>query len=338
MGISFSLLAVIALMAIAYSGTKFANLQFLFGVVIPYLAVITFIGGVIYRVIKWAYSPVPFRIPTTSGQQKSLSWIKQSRFENPSNTAGVIGRMLLEILLFRSLFRNLKLVVSEANPMELNNGERIIYKSDKWLWLAGLAFHWAFLVILIRHFRFFAGYVPSCVQLLESLDSWLQVGLPRFYITDMIILTAVTYLLIRRFVIPQVRYISFAADYFPLFLILGIAITGILMRYVIRVDVAGVKTLTLGLVGFNPSVPEGLGIIFYIHIFLVSILFVYFPFSKLVHSAGVFLSPTRNLSNNSRMERHINPWNYPVKIHTYTEYEDEFREKMKKAGIPVEKG
>jgi nitrate reductase gamma subunit len=330
MGILFSLLAVIALMAIAYSGTRFANMQFLFGVVIPYLAGITFIGGVIYRVMKWAGSPVPFRITTTTGQQKSLPWIKQGRFENPSDTAGVIGRMLLEILLFHSLFRNLK--------MELNNGERIIYKSDKWLWLAGLAFHWAFLIILIRHFRFFAGYVPSCVRLLESLDSWLQVGLPRFYITDMIILMAVTYLLIRRFVIPQVRYISLLSDYFPLFLILGIAITGILMRYVIRVDITGVKTLTLGLAAFNPSVPEGLGVIFYIHIFLVSILFAYLPFSKLIHSAGVFLSPTRNLSNNSRMERHINPWNYPVKIHTYEEYENEFREKMKKAGLPVEKG
>jgi len=53
--------------------------------------------------------------------------------------------------------------------------------------------------------------------------------------------------------------------------------------------------------------------------------------------AGVFMSPTRNLSNNSRMKRHINPWNYPVKVHTYEDYENEFREKMKKAGLPVEK-
>jgi len=54
--------------------------------------------------------------------------------------------------------------------------------------------------------------------------------------------------------------------------------------------------------------------------------------------AGVFMSPTRNLANNSRMQRYVNPWNYDVKIHTYSEYEEEFRGKMKKAGIPVEKG
>ncbi|MBI5749766.1 MAG: menaquinol oxidoreductase, partial [Nitrospinae bacterium] len=74
-----------------------------------------------------------------------------------------------------------------------------------------------------------------------------------------------------------------------------------------------------------------------IHLFLVCTLFIYFPFSKLVHMAGVFMSPTRNLANNSRMQRYVNPWNYPVKIHTYSEYEEEFRGKMKKAGIPVEK-
>jgi nitrate reductase gamma subunit len=51
----------------------------------------------------------------------------------------------------------------------------------------------------------------------------------------------------------------------------------------------------------------------------------------------VFLRPTRNLANNSRMIRHINPWNYPVKVHTYEEYEEEFGEKMKKAGVPLDK-
>jgi hypothetical protein len=63
----------------------------------------------------------------------------------------------------------------------------------------------------------------------------------------------------------------------------------------------------------------------------------WFPFSKLMHMGGIFLSPTRNLANTSRMRRHINPWNAPVKVHTYAEYEDEFRAKMKAVGLPVEK-
>ncbi len=156
-------------------------------------------------------------------------------------------------------------------------------------------------------------------------------------LSGVILLAAAAYLLLRRVYIPSVRYISLPTDYFPLFLIMAIAITGILMRYLLKVDIVSVKQLAMGLVTFSPVLPQGIGVLFYMHLFLVSCLFAYFPFSKLVHLGGLFLSPTRIMANNNRMVRHINPWNYPVKIHTYEEYEDEFREKMKEAGIPVEK-
>jgi nitrate reductase gamma subunit len=109
------------------------------------------------------------------------------------------------------------------------------------------------------------------------------------------------------------------------------------MRNVWKVDLLSVKQLTMGLVTLHPTVPAGIGSIFYVHVFLVSVLLAYIPFSKIMHAGGVFLSPTRNMANNNRSERYINPWNYPVKTHTYEEYEDEFRDKMKEAGIPVDK-
>ena len=133
------------------------------------------------------------------------------------------------------------------------------------------------------------------------------------------------------------RYISLAADYFPLFLIAGIASTGVLMRYFTKVDLVGIKELSLGLVTFNPTVPDGVGYMFFIHLFLVCALLIYFPFSKLMHFGGIFMSPTRNMANDNRMQRHINPWNYDVKTHTYEEWEDEFREPMREAGMPLEK-
>ena len=43
------------------------------------------------------------------------------------------------------------------------------------------------------------------------------------------------------------------------------------------------------------------------------------------------------MANTNRLVRHVNPWDYPVKVHTYEEYEDELRDKMKAAGLPVEK-
>ncbi len=328
MKILFPFFAVIALVLLAIAGVA-TNLHFLFGVIIPYAALFIFIIGVIYRVLKWAKSPVPFCIPTTCGQQKSFSWIKQDKLENPSSTLHVIGRMALEVLTFRSLFRNLK--------GELKDGAKLVYGSDKWLWLGGIAFHYAFLIVLLRHIRLFAEPSPAYLHLLEAFDGFLQIGIPRLFATGVVLLAAAAFLFLRRIYVPQVRYISLAADYFPLFLIVGIATTGIIMRYFFKTDIVGVKELTMGLVGFNPVIPKGVGSIFYVHLLLVSALFAYFPFSKLMHMGGVFLSPTRNMVANSREFRHINPWNYPVKVHTYEEYEEDFREKMKMAEIPVEK-
>jgi hypothetical protein len=89
---------------------------------------------------------------------------------------------------------------------------------------------------------------------------------------------------------------------------------------------------------FSPAISGDIGSIFYIHVFLVSALLAYFPFSKLMHLGGVFLSPTRNLANNNRMVRHVNPWNDPnIKPHSYAAYEDEFRQFMADADIPLEK-
>jgi nitrate reductase gamma subunit len=329
MGLWFSLFTVVILVLLAFMGVGVVGLNSLFGIVIPYAALLVFLVGIVYRVGKWARAPVPFRIPTTCGQQKSHPWIKANNLESPYNALGVMARMALEVLLFRSLFRNTR--------AELRDGPRVVYGGTKWLWLAGLAFHWSFLLVLLRHLRFFTEPIPFFVSLLEGMDGLFEIGVPTLYMTDIIILSAVTFLFLRRVFIPQIRYISLAADYFPLFLILGVVLSGVLMRHFYKVDIFKVKEFATGLFSFHPVIPEGIGLAFYIHLFLVCTLLAYFPFSKLMHMGGVFLSPTRNLANNNRMHRHVNPWNYPVKVHTYEAYEDEFREKMKAVGLPVEK-
>ena len=331
-----SLLAVFVLALIAYVGS--AGLPWLFAIVVPYAAVVVFVAGFVSRVMSWARSAVPFRITTTGGQQRSLPWIKPARIDNPSSKAAVFVRMLLEIVTFRSLFRNTR--------MKLWQGSKFSYNLEVFLWVGALAFHYAFLTTLVRHTRFFLEPVPWCIQTLERLDGFfrfeilydfIQFGLPGVYVSGIVLLAAVTYLFLRRLFVANVRYISLASDFFPLFLIMGIAFTGILMRYFTKVDIPAIKELTMGLVTFNWSVPAGISPLFYIHMFFVCVLLAYFPFSKLMHLGGIFLSPTRNLPGNTREVRHVNPWNYPVKVHTYAAYEDEFREKMVEAGLPVEK-
>ncbi len=325
------LTAVFLLFLVAYTGVEGAGLQVVFGVVFPYMAVAAFLIGFVIKVMGWASSAVPFRIPTTCGQQKSLPWVKQNCIDNPDTSAGVFVRMVLEIFLFRSLFRNTKAAFNR------NASNKLSYSWEIFLWLGALAFHYSFLVVLLRHFRFFTSPVPSWLKGLEFFDGIVQLGLPGLFLSGVVLLGAALFLLGRRIFDAKVNYISQAADYFPLFLIIGIAATGISMRYFTKVDIVGIKELTMGLATFSPVIPEGVGGLFYAHVFLVSILFAYFPMSKLMHMGGVFLSPTRNMANNTRAKRHVNPWNYDVETHTYEQYEDHFRDKMIEAGLPVDK-
>ena len=328
--ISFIIFGI--LVAIPWFGVGVLGLDSLFGIVIPYLCFLVFIIGLIYRIVYWAKSPVSYKIPTTCGQHKNLAspWFKHNRLENPFTTFDVILRMFLEVVFFRSLFRNLRADLY---------GKRLIYGSAKWLWLGAILFHWSFFIIILRHVRLFTNPVPGIIEKLDYLDSFIQsLGVPPIYITDILILAGLTFLLLRRFIDSKVSYLSYGSDFFPLFLLIGIGVTGVLMRYYFKVDLYAVKQLTLGLATLHPTIPEGakIGTIFYIHLFLVSSLAAYFPFSKLVHMVGVFFSVTRNMPNNNRYKRHVNPWEYPIKHLSYYEFQERFKDKMIEAGIPID--
>jgi nitrate reductase gamma subunit len=45
-----------------------------------------------------------------------------------------------------------------------------------------------------------------------------------------------------------------------------------------------------------------------IHLLLVILLMIIFPFSKLLHAPGIFFSPSRNQVDNAREKRHLAPW------------------------------
>jgi len=327
--ISLIAVAVLALLAAAGAGGG-ESLRVGLGVILPGIAFAVFLGGVIYRVIRWAQSPVAFRIPTTCGQAKSLPWIRNNELEAPSGLPGVIGRMALEVLLFRSLFRNHRVEL-------LADKEKVNYIADKTLWAAAMAFHWCMAVVVLRHFRFFVEPVPMWVEGLQFVDGFFQVGLPVFYITTVLMLVSLGFLLVRRLFDKKIRYISLPSDYFALYLLLGIGLSGFLMRHVEKVDVVQVKAAIAGWASFQMVSPVGVGLWYFIHVALVSVLLIYFPFSKLLHAPGVFLSPTRNLANNNRVRRHINPWNPDIQGHSYAAWEDEFRDKMKASGYALEK-
>ena len=296
-------------------------------VVLPYAAFLTLVAGVAWRVWKWAESPVPYRIPTTCGQQRSLPWIRTAPIDNPDTGLMAAVRVAIEALLFRSLLRNSRARVS-AGQLE--------FSEARLLWLASLALHWSLLVIVLRHLRFVLQPTPFFVAPLDRLDGLLRIGSPPLLITDVLLVAALLYLFGRRLLNPLLRYMALFTDYFALLLLLGIALSGMAMRYVAPVDIVSVKMFALGLASFHPAAPAAPSAFLLAHLLLVSTLAIYLPFSKLVHFGGVFLSPTRNLANNSRRVRHVNPWNQPVPTHTYAAWEAENADKLKLAGLPLE--
>lgn len=329
-----SLVVVLLIAAIAWIGAG-AGLAPFFGVALPYVAVLVFIGGMIWRMVWWAKSPVPFAIPTTGGQEQSLDFIKQAKIDCPSTTWGVVRRMFLEVFFFRSLFRNTNAVILEDDPV--TKGPRSIYYSSQWLWCFSLIFHYSILLIVIRHFRFFMEPVPCLITWVEAIDGIMQIGSPRFYWTGGLALVALLFLLCRRLWNYRLRYISLINDYFPLWLLLSIVCSGLCLRYFEKTEVSQVKIYLMGITHFSPVPATGINELFFVHLTLVCVLLIYFPFSKLAHMPGVFFSPTRNMRADTRRERHINPWNPPKQYFTYPEYEDTYREAMAEAGLPLDK-
>jgi nitrate reductase gamma subunit len=328
-----ALIGVFLLALIAWVGAGI-GLQTIFTLVLPGLALVIFVLGVIARIVGWARRPVPFKITTTCGQQKSLPWIQHSPLDNPYTKLQAFFRMVGEILLFRSLFRNTRAALAGSAT-----DRRLVYGSSKYLWLGAIVFHYSFLVVILHHLRFFTEPVPGFVVFVERLDSFFQIGVPTFYITSFTLLAGLGYLLYRRLADGQVRFMSLLSDYFALFLLLGIGITGALLRYTPwRTDITTVKELALGLWTLTPVTIHGAHPIFYVHLFLVSVLLAYFPFSKLMHAGGIFLSPTRNMPNDNRAHRHVNPWGDELidNTHTYEEWEEEFAGVLKTAGFELE--
>ncbi len=192
----------------------------------------------------------------------------------PVTQSGVVMRMFREVVFFESLF-----------------------KSTKWTWIFGWLFHIALLVVLLRHLRYFMDPVWLPIQLIQPFGVY----------AGFVMLVGLGGLLIRRIFVDRVRYISAPSDYLWLLVLLFIGISGLMMKFVTHTDIVMVKQFFTGLLGFSiGTLPIDFPLI--IHLTLVLLLMILFPFSKLLHVPGIFFSPTRNQVDNPREKRHLADW------------------------------
>jgi nitrate reductase gamma subunit len=192
----------------------------------------------------------------------------------PTTTGGVVLRMLREVTLFESLF-----------------------KANLWIWLFGWMFHVSLALVLMRHLRYFTEPVWFWVV-------WVQ---PFGLYAGLAMAGGLAGLWGRRFLVERIRYISTPSDHLMLALLLAIAGSGLSLKYVAHTDIVAVKAFFLGLLYFDwqPLPADGL---LYLHLALVAMLMLVFPFSKLLHAPGVFFSPSRNQADDPREHRHVAPW------------------------------
>jgi nitrate reductase gamma subunit len=87
-------------------------------------------------------------------------------------------------------------------------------------------------------------------------------------------------------------------------LLIAIGLSGLGMKYVAATDIVAVKAFFLGLMYFDWQPMPGDPLLM-LHLVLVAVLMIIFPFSKLLHAPGMFFAPTRNQVDNPREKRHL---------------------------------
>jgi nitrate reductase gamma subunit len=192
----------------------------------------------------------------------------------PLTRSGVVVRLFWEVALFRSLFN-----------------------ANKWTWLFGWAFHATLLFVLLTHLRYFVHPAWFWLSMMRDLG-----GYAGGY-AGLAMVAALLALAGRRLLVPRVRAITAPSDFLALALLIAIGLSGLAMKFVFHTDIVAVKAFALGLIYLDPQpLPPDPFLI--IHLSLVAILLVVFPFSKLLHGAALFFNPTRNQPDDLRESRY----------------------------------
>ncbi len=227
--------------------------SFIVAGVMVYIAVAVFIGGSIYRIVKWLRTP--------------KSKVHQGMFPQPGSAAGRFLKMGKDSLVF---------------PQVLDN--------DRWMWFFVFGMHLAGIGLFFAHLRLLFEITPLYNALgavgMERLANWAggAIGISLFI--------AFTYFLLRRFKSPY-RELSVPEDYLLLVLILMLVLLGDHLRLTQPFDITAYREYMSSLLHFNPSFPSVIALkaskwVLVGHIFTANLLLIYFPFSKLVHSIGGF--------------------------------------------------
>ncbi|MFC2023364.1 respiratory nitrate reductase subunit gamma [Chloroflexota bacterium] len=229
------------------------TIEYLLTHVTPYIALIVFVGGLVYKGYVWTQSkPVPAHL---------------SLYPRPESKLGRLGDTLLDMFTLRGLFR--------VNTL---------------LWIGAFIMHVGLLLLLVGHFRVFSDYYFLWRLLSWGEAETHTFSAVAGISAGALFMIPLVYLLLRRWAGP-VKLLSTPEDYFVLVLLFGIAVTGNHMRLVLDVNQHAMREYMQSLFLFKwGPLPESAGISFVWHFALVQLLMIYFPFGKLMHTIGSVFS------------------------------------------------
>lgn len=226
-----------------------SGFAFFVGGVLPYIAVLTFVGGMIYRLYIWKKTPQPG---------------KMTLFPAPKGS--MVGSIIKEVLFFPSLFRG-----------------------DRTLWYMSWIFHAMVALVFLGHLRVVTGAIDAMLVPFMGKGGVSLMSTVAGGAAGVVMLATGVLLLVRRFNNERVSQITTPADIFALLLVLAIVITGDLMRFSgTHFDLAQTHVWAASLLAFSPVVPQNN--LFLVHALLGQMLFMYIPFSKILHFGGVFFT------------------------------------------------
>lgn len=157
------------------------------------------------------------------------------------------------------------------------------------LWIGEWAFHLAFLLVIMRHMKYFLNPVPAWVW-------WAQTpGLIAGYVLPCTLL----YILILRLAVKKEKYAS-RANVFFLGLVLVISSIGVTMHAWFKPDLVDVKLFAYGIMTFAPVAAPG-SLLFLAHFTLVLVLILLLPTHIFTAPLVMFEARKRDLALHGMM-------------------------------------
>jgi nitrate reductase gamma subunit len=221
--------------------------------IMVYVAVAIFILGMTYQLSQW------LRAPKTR--------IKTGIFPKPGSAVLRWGEVAIDSFTF---------------PQAM--------KADRTMWAFTILFHFALLGAFVGHLRLIHEITPLFNLLgTQGMD---QFAFWSGSLMGILLMVALIYYLLRRLGSPY-KEISVPEDFILLLLLILVVAMGDYMRFLGKVHTTDYRAYLQSLIALRPAFPQALADsstkwALVLHVLFANLLFIYFPFSKLVHLIATF--------------------------------------------------